>query len=153
MPSSGSASVFGGDGGSSAASLLEFIRQAGVSLSVPAGAVLFQENEPCRGAYYVDSGELELAIFSGDRKLLLGVAHAGQLMGLPSVLANSPHQHTATAISDCRILLVDSETMRNHLQAHAESCLFTIQQLGAELLDLSANTILPLRLQPRYPKH
>lgn len=142
----------GSNGGTLAAALLEFMQQHGTVLSVPAGERLFRENEPCQGAYYVEAGELELSIASGERKMVMGVVREGHLLGLPSVIRNFGHQHTATAIQECKVLFVESGKMRDYLQNHPESCLQGIQMMGAEILELSTNMIRPLRLQPRYPK-
>jgi len=132
--------------------LLEFVSEARDAVAVPAGSVLFQEGEHCRGAYFVEHGELDLTIASGSRRLKLGSALPGNLLGLSSVVSNSEYQCSAKAASDSRVIFVPAEEMREFLQTHAEICLNATQQLGAELLDLSEKAIRPLRLQPRYPK-
>jgi len=141
-----------GDAADDATQLLEFIRQSGESIALPQGSFLFQEGEPCRGAYYVEDGEFELTILSGDKRLKVGTALSGYLLAIAPVITNGDHQCSAHAIADSRLLFVPADAMREHLHQHAEICLMTVQQLGAELLDLSENTIRPLRLQPRYHK-
>lgn len=131
--------------------LLMFMRRTGKLQTLKAGKDLFREKEPCRGAYFVEDGELELTISNG-KKVTLGVACLGQLLAIASVIQDSEHQFTATAITDCSVLFVESEGMRGFLRQHAETCLHMVQGLGAEVLDLSTNMIRPLRLQPRYPK-
>lgn len=135
------------------AALLAFVRQAGKITSLAAGKALFLEATPCRGAYLIEEGEVELTIDSGERQMPLGTAFAGQLLGLAAVIRNTQHECTATARKDSRIIFVEAEAMRRYLRQHPESCLQTVQILGSEILDLSSNTIRPLRLQPRYPKH
>jgi CRP-like cAMP-binding protein len=119
---------------------------------LPKGQILFQEGEPCHGAYYVEEGELELTITSGEKRLKLGSAQAGHLLGVSSVVSNSDHQCSAHAVRDSKVAFVGAEQMRILLQQNAEICLLAVQKLGAELLDLSEKAIRPLRLQPRYPK-
>jgi CRP-like cAMP-binding protein len=137
---------------SDAAALLTFVRSAGKSLSPKASKVLFHEGETCRGVYFVESGELELTIETGHKKMTLGVACLGQLLALAPAIRETEYPFTATAISDCRILFVEAEAVRSYLRQHPETCLHTVQMLGSEVLDLSTNMIRPLRLQPRYPK-
>ena len=121
-------------------------------MTLARGAVLFQEGEPCRGAYYVEDGELDLTITSGEKRLKVGTARTGHLLAISSVVSNSDYQCSAYAARDCKVLFISAESMRGYLRQNAEICLFTVQKLGAELLDLSENAIRPLRLQPRYPK-
>lgn len=141
-----------GEAGDDATQLLEFIRQSREIIALPHGSFLFQEGEPCRGVYYVEEGELELTILSGDKRLTVGTASSGYLLAIAPVIANGDHQCSAHAITDSRLLFVPAESMREHLRHHAEICLLTVEKLGAELLDLSEKTIRPLRLQPRYHK-
>ena len=132
--------------------LLDFIRQSPETMLLPKGCVLFQEGEPCRGAYFVEEGDLELTITSGEKRLKVGTARAGHLLGVSCVVSNSDHQCTAQAARDSKLVFIGAENMREYLQRNAEVCLFTVQKLGAELLELSENAIRPLRSQPRYPK-
>ncbi len=132
--------------------LLDFVRDAREILLLGAGSVLFREGDPCRGAYFVELGELQLTIASGERQWSIGSAHAGHLLGISSVITGSDHQCTAEAARDCKITFVPAGEMREYLHTHAEICLFAAERLGAELLDLSEKAIRPLRLQPRYPK-
>jgi len=132
--------------------LLDFVRDAREILLLAAGSVLFREGDPCRGAYFVEVGELLLTITAGERHLPVGSAHAGHLLGISSVVSGSDYQCTAEAARESKVTFVPAPEMRQYLQEHAEVCLFAAERLGAELLDLSDKAIRPLRLQPRYPK-
>ena len=142
----------GSNGQTDASALLNFLHNSGKAISLKANQVLFRENEPCEGAYFVEEGSIELTINSGGRRMHLGSAHPGHLLGISAVLGNSNTQCTATAILSSKVIFVSAETIREYLKSHAEMCLLTVQLLGSEIVDLSANTIRPLRTQPRYPK-
>jgi len=141
-----------GNGASDATALLHFLHQSGQSKTLAADEVLFYEGEPCAGAYFVEEGAIELTIATGDRRMHLGSAHAGQLVGVTSVLTNTPSQSTATAMLKTKVVFVKADIMREYLKTHADICLHTVQLLGADIVDLASNAIRPLRLQPRYPK-
>jgi CRP-like cAMP-binding protein len=143
----------GTNGASDTASLLNFLHQSGEVKSFSADEVLFREGSPCNGAYFVEEGAIELTIASGDRRMHLGSAHPGQLVGITSVLTGTPSQSTATAMLKTKVVFVKADIMREYLKKHSEICLHTVQLLGAEIVDLASNAIRPLRLQPRYPKH
>jgi len=140
------------NGAGGAKHLLDFVRDAREILLLGVGSVLFREGDPCRGAYFIEQGELLLTISSGERHWGVGTAHAGHLLGISSVISGSDYQCTAEAARDCKITFVPAEEMRDYLKSHAEICLFAAERLGAELLDLSEKAIRPMRLQPRYPK-
>jgi len=143
----------GSNGASDTTALLAFLHQSGQAQTLAADEVLFREGEPCEGAYFVEEGAIELTMATGDRRMHLGSAHAGQLVGVTSVLTNTPSQSTATAMLKTKVVFVKADIMREYLKTHADICLHTVQLLGAEIVDLSSNAIRPLRLQPRYPKH
>ena len=140
------------DGAGDAKHLLDFVRESREILVLPAGALVFQEGDPCKGAYFVEEGELVLTITSGERRLRVGSAKAGHLLGISSVVSDCDYQCSAQAARECKVVFVPAGEMREYLRKHAELCLFTVERLGAELLDLSEKAIRPLRLQPRYPK-
>ena len=142
----------GSNGTSDTAALLNFLHQSGQVKTLAADEVLFREGEPCDGAYFVEEGAIELTIATGDRRMHLGSAHAGQLIGVTSVLTKTSSQSTATAMLKTKVVFVKADIMREYLKTHADICLHTVQLLGADIVDLSANAIRPLRLQPRYPK-
>jgi len=140
------------NGAGDAKHLLDFVRQSREMLDLPAGEVLFLEGEPCRGAYFVEEGELTLTITSGERRLHVGSAKSGHLLAISSVVSNSDYQCSAQAARDSKATFIPAGELREYLREHAEVCMATVQRLGAELLELSENAIRPLRLQPRYPK-
>lgn len=141
-----------GNGGTDAAALLGFVHRTGKGITLKAGKRLFGEGEPCEEVYFVESGELELTIAAGEKKMTLGVACVGQLLALAPAIRRVDYPFSATAITECRVLFIEAEAMRTYLHQHPDTCLHTVQLLGSEILDLSSNMIRPLRLQPRYPK-
>lgn len=141
------------NGGGDAKHLLDFVRDAREILLLGEKSVLFREGEPCRGAYFVEQGELLLSIHSGERHWAVGAAHAGHLLGISSVISGADYQCTAETARESKITFVPAVEMREYLRSHAEICLFAAERLGAELLDLSEKAIRPMRLQPRYPKN
>ena len=143
----------GSNGTSETTALLHFLHHTGQVKTLMADEVLFREDEPCAGAYFVEEGAIELTIATGDRRMHLGSAHPGQLVGVTSVLTGTPNQSTATAMLKTKVVFVKADVMREYLKTHAEICLHTVQLLGADIVELASNAIRPLRLQPRYPKH
>lgn len=134
-----------------ASALIAFCR-TGKPLRVAAGVNLFREGSTCEQVLLVEEGEVELTVSSGEKQMRLGMAGVLGLLGLSAAISSVPHETTATAHTACRLVAVSASDMRDYLKQHPDSCLKAVQSLGADILDLSTNTIRPLRLRPRYPK-
>ena len=152
MPFSREPGSAGSNGQTDTAALLAFLHQSGQVVKLASDEILFREGDPCNGAYFVEEGAVELTVTSGDRKMHVGSAHPGQLVGISSVLANTPNQSTATAMLKTKAVFVKADLMREYLKSHPQICLHTVQLLGADIIDLDANAIRPLRSKHRYPK-
>ena len=69
----------------------------------PQGQQLFQEGDPAAGVYVLHSGEVDLCFASprsGEAKSLFTVG-PGEILGLSCVVANRPHDCSATTRSPC----------------------------------------------------
>jgi CRP-like cAMP-binding protein len=142
----------GANGEGETAALLTFLHQSGQVIKLSADEILFCEGDSGSGAYFVEEGAVELTVSSGDRQMHVGSAHPGQLVGITSVLTNTPTQSTATAMLNTKVVFVKADVMREYLKTHPEICLHAVQLLGADIIDLESNAIRPLRSQHRYPK-
>src|SRR4051812_33501278 len=111
MPYSDQPRPAGSNGKSETAELLTFLHQSGEAINLAPDEVLYREGSPCPGAYFVEEGAIELTINSGDRRMHLGSAHPGQLVGITSVLTGTPNQSTATAMLKTKLVFVKTEVM------------------------------------------
>lgn len=63
----------------------------------PVGKVLFREGTEPTGVYFLHSGDVDLSFSS--KPLLF--AHAGEILGLTSVMSTRPHDSTAVTRTAC----------------------------------------------------
>src|SRR6478752_4240375 len=117
----------GPNGESDTTALLAFLHESGEVIKLSADEILFREGTPCSGAYFVEEGAVELTINSGERRMHVGSARPGQLVGITSVLANTLSQSTATAMLNSRVVFVKADVMRDYLKTHPEICLHAVQ--------------------------
>ena len=69
----------------------------------PRGKVLFAEGEAARGVFILRTGRASLSIASSEgRVVILGIARAGDVLGLNSVLRDSVYNTTVKTIEPCR---------------------------------------------------
>jgi len=133
--------------------LLAFVRDSRELLALAPESVLFRQGDPCTGCYYIEEGELLLSITSGERQLNLGSAKAGHLVGVAFVVGNCECRFSAQALRDSKLTFIPADELKDYLRQRSDICLATVEQLGADLLELTEHAIRPLRLPHKNPKH
>ena len=73
-------------------------------VAYPKGAVLFMEGQTACGLFAVCSGQVKLSTSSvGGKAIILKIAEAGELLGLPSTLSGKPYEVTAEVSETARV--------------------------------------------------
>lgn len=87
----------------------------------PERAVLFSENDPCRGVFILCSGQAKLTTASRSGKiLLLRTAEAGEILGLSSVLSGGSYDLTAEIVSPALVRFAKRDEFVEFLRTFAE---------------------------------
>jgi CRP/FNR family transcriptional regulator, cyclic AMP receptor protein len=81
---------------------LERVASSGDHITVPAGKILFQQDQTGSDAYIVLSGEVTISR-NGKAVATLG---EGQLLGELSLLDQGPRTATATCATECDVLVI-----------------------------------------------
>jgi CRP/FNR family cyclic AMP-dependent transcriptional regulator len=98
----------------------------------PDGAKLYSEGEPARGIFIVRSGRLKLFLCSGDgRTLILRMAKAGDVLGLPGTLSGKQYEVTAETLGPCQLAFIKREPFLRLMNNYKEISLGVAQQLTA----------------------
>lgn len=101
----------------------------------PKGALLFVEGQPCRGLFVLCSGKAKLAASSqGGRSVIVGIAGAGEVLGLGAALANRPYEISAETLEPAEVNFLAREEFLHFLQEFGEVSVRVAQHLGMELL-------------------
>lgn len=104
----------------SAAALADFESMEFPTL-YPAGIVLFSERQTPPGVYVVVSGEVKLSMNSADgKRLILRIAKAGELLGLPAALNGGLSEITAETLHPARIAVIERDHFNGFLRRHPE---------------------------------
>lgn len=73
----------------------------------PDAAKLFNEGEPARGIFILQSGRVKLYLTSVDgRALILRMAKAGDVLGLPGTLSGGQYEVTAETLGLCQLAFI-----------------------------------------------
>jgi CRP/FNR family transcriptional regulator len=99
--------------------------------SYPKGATLFVEGQPPRGVFILCSGRVKLSTSSADgRTLILRIAEAGEVLGLPATVTDKPYELMAEVIEPTQANFISRQDFLTFLREHGEVGLRVAQQLG-----------------------
>ena len=98
---------------------------------LPANRVIFSERDTPDALFIVVSGDVKLSINSSDgRRLSIRIVHAGEVLGLGSVLAATPYEVTAETLYPSRIAKVERQDFLNFLSRHPEAYKAVTEELS-----------------------
>ena len=96
----------------------------------PRGAVLFMEGQTGSGIFVVYSGQVKLSTSSlGGKVIILKIAEAGELLGLPATLSGKPYEVTAEVSEDARASFIPRAAFLRFLCANPEAIMHVAQLL------------------------
>ncbi len=78
-------------------------------VSLPAGEVLFQENDHADCAYVIDSGALEISVRRNGAKVVIATVGRGEILGEMAILMNERRSATAVALEDCTLQKINAD--------------------------------------------
>jgi CRP/FNR family cyclic AMP-dependent transcriptional regulator len=98
----------------------------------PAAATLFSEGETPSTVFVLLEGEVKLSINSSEgKRLILRIARAGEILGLPSALTGSAYEVTAETLHACKVSSVRRQDFQNFLMRHPAAYQNLIQEVTA----------------------
>lgn len=109
-----------------------------LSVLHPRGKVLFAEGEPARGVFILRTGKAAVSISSSEGRLVtLRLAKAGDVLGLNSILRNSPHETTVKTLGLCRTDYISRDQLIDLMQRGHLSPDVILRILSYELTELT----------------
>ncbi len=109
--------------------LLEVFKDSEDILAFPAGAVIAVEGTEGDQMYVVMKGEVAISI--NDR--LLATASAGEIVGEMALINSNIRSATVTAITDCRLALIDQASFNSLLRYVPDFSLHVMKVLADRL--------------------
>lgn len=97
----------------------------------PKGSLLFVEGQPSKAVYMLCHGRVKLSTCSSEGKIvILGIAEAGEVLGLSAALTGSEYEMTAEAVDACQLNFVRTSDLLSFLHESPEACLKAATQLS-----------------------
>jgi CRP/FNR family transcriptional regulator, cyclic AMP receptor protein len=101
------------------------------SATYPKAATLFVEGQTPRGVFILCSGRVKLSTSSSTGKtLILRMAEAGEVLGLPATVTGKPYELTAEVAEPAQANFVTRADFLSFLREYGEAALRVAQQLG-----------------------
>jgi CRP/FNR family transcriptional regulator, cyclic AMP receptor protein len=96
----------------------------------PKDAVLFVEGQEPRGVFVLCTGRVKLSMTSADGKcILVRIAEAGEMVGLPGTLSGSPYEVTAETLEPVQANFIPRDAFLKFLREHGEASLRVAEML------------------------
>jgi len=103
------------------------------AVSYPEQAILFSQDDACRGVFLLCAGKVKISARSHDgRQLMLRVAEAGETLGLSATVSGMPYDVTATTMAPSTVRFAKREEFLSFLQSSTEIGLNAVQALSLE---------------------
>ncbi len=84
--------------------------------------ILFLENDPSTEIFEILEGEIKLSLCSSDgKRLILGIAKKGEIVGLASALSESPCEVTAETLCHSKLAVIGRPDFHRFLLCHPEA--------------------------------
>ena len=101
------------------------------SATYPRGAILFVEGQEPRGIFVLCNGRVKLSATSAAGKsLILRIAEAGEVIGLPGTISGQPYEATAEAQEPIQANFIPRNPFLEFLRAHGEVALRVAEALS-----------------------
>ncbi|HTQ87504.1 MAG TPA: Crp/Fnr family transcriptional regulator [Candidatus Solibacter sp.] len=101
------------------------------SATYPRGAVLFVEGQQPRGVFIICTGRVKLTASAADGKsVIVRVADAGEIVGLPGTISGQAYELTAEALEPIQANFVTRADFLQFLKDHGEAALKVAEMLS-----------------------
>ncbi|OGW15102.1 MAG: hypothetical protein A3K09_06555 [Nitrospinae bacterium RIFCSPLOWO2_12_FULL_47_7] len=85
------------------------------------GDIIFQEGSASDSIYVIEHGEVEIShLKSNGDKHIIGILGTNDILGEMGLIADLPRSATATAVSDCKISIIQKKHFNEIISQHPE---------------------------------
>ena len=100
------------------------------------GAVLFRLGQPCRGAFLIRSGQVQLSLDNVSGLYPDRTVGSGFIVGLPATFSGEPYSLTAQAKSKCRLEFISRPKLLSLLRQNPEAGFQILRLLSEEIFHI-----------------
>jgi CRP/FNR family transcriptional regulator len=109
----------------------EALQAMSARATYPKGSILFVEGQEPRGIFILCNGTVKLTAGSANGKsLIMRIAEAGEIIGLPSTISAKPYELTAEALEPVQANFISREPFLTFLRGHGDIAVRVAQMLS-----------------------
>lgn len=117
----------------------------------PAGELLFSQGKECDGLYLLLTGEFARSAQRREKRLSLGVLHAGDLAELAAVLGDGEHNYSLIAATDAAALVFPMSALLSAFQEYPPLRMHLLEELGREVSRSYGSVYVPRKTRVHHP--
>lgn len=100
-------------------------------MTLSAGDILFEQDDPAEALFIVESGELQVRATSGaGEDIILAMLGSGTVVGEMSLIGGGPRSATVEALSDCQIYRLEADAFAELRAANSPAAYKIILRLA-----------------------
>jgi len=104
----------------------------------PKGSVLFNEGEPGKEMFVIQSGRVAITKQVRDVEKVLAVLGPGEFFGEMAIISNKPRNASANVQEDAKLLVIDPKTFEGMIRGNSEIAVRMIKKLAERLSEADA---------------
>jgi CRP/FNR family transcriptional regulator, cyclic AMP receptor protein len=117
--------------------VLRELERVSFAVSYPEHAILFTEEQTCKGVFLVCAGKVKISARAHDGKeFMLRAAVSGDILGLSATLTGRAYEFSARTLAPSSVRFVKREDFLGIMKSSTEAGLNAVQALSGEYLDL-----------------
>lgn len=97
------------------------------------GTVLLQMGQPCRGAFLIRSGQVQLSLDHASSLYPARTVGSGFIVGLPATFSGEPYSLTAETKSRCRLEFIPRQKLLSLLHQNPDAGVQILRLLSEEI--------------------
>ncbi|MEE8409565.1 MAG: Crp/Fnr family transcriptional regulator [Myxococcota bacterium] len=102
----------------------------------PAGAILFEENDPGSRMFVIRTGRVRIYRRTGEHEMVLATLGPGDFFGEMALLESLPRSANAQAIEAVELIEVDGETFEQMILSNTEIAVRMMRKLASRVREL-----------------
>lgn len=113
---------------------LDELQALGLATACPKGSVLSAKGQPVREISIVCQGKVKISTASEiGKRICLGVAGPGTVLGLSAAISKKPHQVTVEAFEPCQLRVIKAEKLLSLLRNDPAACFAAVMCLSNDV--------------------
>ena len=100
------------------------------------GTVLFQMGQPCRGAFLIRSGQVQLSLDTVSSLYPTRTVGSGFIAGLPATFSGEPYSLTAETKSRCRLDFIPRQKLLSLVHQNPDAGFQILRLLSEEIFHI-----------------